>query len=481
MSRYRADTQLWPKRRPGRRERDSYADAEPRSFWIANSPAREPAPPLEGVTEAELTIVGGGLTGLWAAVVAKERDPARDIVLLEGERIAFGASGRNGGFISSSLTHGISNGLARVPDEMQMLERLGLENYNAIGVAIKHFGIECDFIDSGSLTVALTPTEENWLADEVEELHAHGHRAEFLGTEAVRAQVNSPTYRTGLWHRSGEGTIDPVKLCLGLRRVAVELGVRIHEHTRVTSIERTRRGVDLVAGAGTVQSRGAVLATAAFPGLVKAIRTRIVPVYDYVLITEPLSTGQLSEIGWDQRQGVGDSSNQFHYYRLTADNRILWGGYDAIYNYGNGLGPHLDQRDATFARLAQHFFITFPQLEGLRFSHRWGGAIDACSRFSAFYGRAYRGRVTYAVGHTGLGVGASRFAGGVALDLLDHRPTKARSLRYVRRKPLPFPPEPLRWGVIQLTRNRLAAADRHGGKRGVWLRLLDRHGLGFDS
>jgi glycine/D-amino acid oxidase-like deaminating enzyme len=172
-------------------------------------------------------------------------------------------------------------------------------------------------------------------------------------------------------------------------------------------------------------------------------------------------------------------ANRFHYSRTTADGRILWGGFDAIYAYGSGLDN--EQRDRTFADLSGHFFTAFPQLEGVRFSHRWGGAIDTCSRFFAFYGTALDGRVAYTVGHTGLGVGASRFGAGVALDLLAGADTEATRLRAIRAQPFPFPPEPLRWAAIELTRNRLAAADRRGGRRGLWLRTLDRLGLGFDS
>jgi glycine/D-amino acid oxidase-like deaminating enzyme len=157
--------------------------------------------------------------------------------------------------------------------------------------------------------------------------------------------------------------------------------------------------------------------------------------------------------------------NQFHYYRLTSDDRILWGGYDAVYNFRNGLGPHLDQRPETFEVLARNFFATFPQLEGIRFTHRWGGAIDTCSRFCMTFGKALGGKVVYVVGFTGLGVGASRFGARAALDLA---------------KPLPFPPEPVRWAGITLTRKELARADRTG-KRGLWLSALDRVGLGFDS
>ena len=232
---------------------------------------------------------------------------------------------------------------------------------------------------------------------------------------------------------------------------------------------------------GRVRARRAVLATSAFPPLVRAIRRYVVPVWDYVLVTEPLSGAQREAIGWKRRQGLADLANQFHYYRLTSDDRILWGGYDAIYNFRNAMGPHLDERPATFELLAGQFFETFPQLEGLRFTHRWGGAIDTCSRFSVMFGKALRGRAVYCVGYTGLGVGASRFGAQVALDLADGRETERTRLKMVRSKPLPFPPEPLRWGAITLTRRALAKADRQEGRRGLWLRTLDRFGLGFDS
>jgi glycine/D-amino acid oxidase-like deaminating enzyme len=232
---------------------------------------------------------------------------------------------------------------------------------------------------------------------------------------------------------------------------------------------------------GVVQARLVLLATSAYPPLLRAIRRYIAPVYDYALMTEPLGPAQREAIGWRGRQGLGDMGNQFHYYRMTADDRILWGGYDAVYRYGGPVGPALDDHEPSFAMLSQHFFTTFPQLEGIRFSHKWGGAIDTCSRFSVFFGKALDGRVAYALGYTGLGVGATRFGARVGLDLLDGRVSDVSQVSMVRHRPLPFPPEPLRSGVIQLTRNRLAAADRNGGRRGLWLSALDRMGLGFDS
>jgi glycine/D-amino acid oxidase-like deaminating enzyme len=230
-----------------------------------------------------------------------------------------------------------------------------------------------------------------------------------------------------------------------------------------------------------VRAARAALATNAFPGLLRRMRPYTVPVYDYVLVTEPLTAERLASIGWRNRQGIGDVTNQFHYYRLTADNRILWGGYDAIYHWRNGLRDDLDQRPATFEKLARHFFATFPQLEGVRFTHSWGGAIDTSTRFFAFQRGALGGRVAYSIGYTGLGVGASRFGARVMLDLLDGRDSEPLRLRAVRSRPLPFPPEPVRWAGIQLTRRALARADEREGHRGPWLRLLDRLGMGFDS
>jgi len=211
-----------------------------------------------------------------------------------------------------------------------------------------------------------------------------------------------------------------------------------------------------------------------------------VPVYDYALMTEPLSAAQLSTVGWRNRQGLADVGRQFHYYRLTSGTRdggprILFGGYDAVYHFGNRMTPALEQRAKTFTTLARHFFATFPQLADVRFTHSWGGVIDTCSRFSAFFGTAYGGRLAYAAGYTGLGVGATRFGARVMLDLLSGSETPLTRLRYVRSKPLPFPPEPLRSVGINLTRWSMARADANEGRPNLWLRTLDRFGLGFDS
>lgn len=462
----------WPAR--------ALADAEPAVFWL-DDPARPvPLPPLRGATEGDLVVVGGGYTGLWAALRAKERDPGRDVVLLEAGVCGDQASGRNGGFASTSLTHGFGNGEARWPEELAQLDRLGAENLRAIGETVTRHGIDCRWEESGELLVATADHELEELSGLATAMRTAGHDVRLLDAAETQAEVASPTYRGALSDSHGTVLVEPARLAWGLRDACLALGVRIHEGTAVTGLERDGAGVAVLTGQGRVRAGRVVLATNAFPSLLRRLRLMTVPVYDYVLMTEPLSAVQKASVGWAHRQGVGDAANLFHYYRLTRDDRILWGGYDAVYRFGSRIDPRLEQ-GPTHATLAAHFFTTFPQLEGLRFSHRWAGVIDTCTRFTAFFGTAYDGRVGYALGYTGLGVAATRFGADVVLDLVDGEDTERTRLRMVRERPMPFPPEPLRYAGVQLTRWSLTRADVRDGRRNLWLRALDRAGLGFDS
>jgi len=463
------------------------ADSEQKVFWLDSPAAPAPLTPLEGEASCELAIVGGGFTGLWAALQAA---PDREVILLEGDRCGWGASGRNGGFAEASLTHGLENGLSRWPDEIDELERIGAENFAAMRATLSERGIDAAWEEPGVIDVATRPHEVPELAEAAEAAREHGEEVTLLDRDAVRAEVDSPTYLGGLWNHSGGALVDPARLAWGLRDAALSDGVRIHEHTRVTRLQRESDGVLLETEGGRVRARRVLLATNAYKPLIRSIRRYVVPVYDYVLVTEPLSDEQRRAVRWQRGQGVADSGNRFHYYRLTPPGggpgdaeggRILWGGYEAIYHFRNGMRPELEDHAPTFELLAGNFAATFPQLEGIRFTHRWAGAIDTCSRFCVTFGQALGGRVAYAVGYTGLGVVASRFGARVALDLLHGRDSELTRLQMVRSRPIPFPPEPLRYAAIQVTRSGLARADERGGRRGPWLRLLDRVGAGFNS
>jgi glycine/D-amino acid oxidase-like deaminating enzyme len=338
------------------------------------------------------------------------------------------------------------------------------------------FRRNADWERTGVFGVATEPHQVPWLEED-----ADGERAVFLDAAAMRAEVASPTYLGGVLRPRDGALVDPARLADALADACAQAGVELLEQTPVLGIERSGAGVAARTAAGTVTAGRVVLATNAFPTLLNRLRLFTVPVYDYVLMTEPLSAADRAAIGWVGRQGIGDSANQFHYYRLTDDGRILFGGYDAIYHYGGRIRPEYEERPETFRKLAAHFQITFPQLEHVRFTHRWAGAIDTCSRFCAFFGTAWGGRVAYALGFTGLGVGATHYAADVLLDLLDGLETRRTTNDMVRSTPLPFPPEPATWPAVQTTRFFLDRADHREGRRGAFLRTLDAVGLGFDS
>lgn len=460
------------------------ADAAPRPFWLDNADAPAPAAPLTGRTRADLAVVGAGFSGLWTALLAKERAPETDVVVLEARKPVWAASGRNGGFCEASLTHGLANGISRWPDEIALLEQLGLANLDEIEAAVDRYAIDCSFRRTGVFDVA---TEEWQLADLTEDVRAGerlGQNKQLLDESEIRGEVASPTYVGAVFTPNRAATVDPARLGWGLRDACQRLGVRFYDHSPVAAIEPGPAAITLRTRSGAVTAKSVAWAGGPYGGPMRTIRHYIAPVYDYALVTEPLTASQRASIGWRGEQGLSDAANQFHYYRLTPDGRILWGGYDAIYHFRNRIAASLDQRDATFRLLAEHFLETFPQLRGIRFTHSWGGVIDTCTRFCAFFGTRYHGRLAYAAGYTGLGVGATRFGANVMLDSLKIGGTDdgvRAGLEMVRRKPLPFPPEPLRYVGIELTRRAIASADRDQGRRNAWLKTLDRLGLGFDS
>ncbi len=444
-----------------------------RPLWLDSPDRPDPHPAVSGDTTADLVVVGGGFAGLWTALRAVERDPGRSVLLLEADRIAEHATGRNGGFCEATLTHGEANGRRRWPQEYDALHRLGIENLDRIEETVARYGIDCGFARGGTLAVATRPHEI---------AHLDPEEPGFLDADQVRKVLDSPTFLAGRREGPEEcAVVDPARLAWGLARAAEEQGVRIAERTPVTALGKDGGGgLRLESPGGVVLARQVALATNVFKPLLRRLRMTTVPVYDYVLATEPLTEDQLAALRWDPAMGVADSGNQFHYYRVTPDRRILWGGYDAIYHFGRSIEPEHEEREATYSKLAEHFAETFPQLDGIRFTHRWAGVIDTSTRFCASYGTAYGARAAYALGFTGLGVGATRFAADVMLDLLAGEETERTRLAMVRRPALPFPPEPVAWAGIEATRWSLNREDETG-RRNLWLRTLDKLGLGFDS
>lgn len=474
-------------------------------YWTDSPDKPDTHESLTTDTTTDLLVVGGGYTGLWTALRAKEREPERDVVLVEGHECGWAASGRNGGFVSTSLTHGRANGERHVPDEVDRLDELGLENLKAIQDTLEKYNIDCDFEWNGTMTVAI---EDRHVEELRTEHRAHPEGTTFFDQSEIQAEIASPLYRAGLWHHNESALVDPARLVWGLKEACIQKGIRIYENTPISKVQKVGSGSSarVVATVGrleeiptaskaaarssehppVVTAKNVALSTNVFQSLIPGTKLFTVPVYDYALMTEPLTEEQAEAIRWKGRQGLDDPDTRFHYYRVTPDRetgrpRILFGGYDAVYTYGRKVSTEYNHRDETYRRLAAHFLATFPQLEGIRFTHQWGGAIDTCSRFFSFFDKGHGGLSARAAGFTGLGVGAARFAADVLLDLLSGEETELTRLKMVKKRPLPFPPEPLAWAGIEFTKREMVRAERRGGKKGLWLKATEALGMGFDS
>src|ERR1700755_3316288 len=221
-------------------------------------------PKATGSIICDLLVVGGGYTGLWTALHAAQRNPDQRIVLIEANRIGWAASGRNGGFVDASLTHGLANGKSRWPKEIDKLEALGRDNLNGMQADIEGLALDVDWERTGMLTVATEPHQVSWLQEA-----ADGGEGRFLGKGEVRHEVSSPTYLAGLSSPDTTAIVHPAKLAVELARACEQTGVRVFERTEVTSIETSGPDLRFAAGAGTITATRAVLATNVFPSLVK--------------------------------------------------------------------------------------------------------------------------------------------------------------------------------------------------------------------
>lgn len=446
-------------------------------FWLDRPDAPDLRPPLETATRCDLLIVGGGFTGLWAGIQAKEQNPGLDVVLIEADKVAHGASGRPGGGVSTSVMHGLSNAARIFPRDIRELERLGHDNMRGFLDTVTRHGIDCHAEWGGELTVAVDPAHVPALSAE-HRLHLeHGHDSTLLDREGVRAEIASPRYFGGIWSKDVSGTVHPALLAWGLKRAALALGVRLHEGTRLVRLADDGAALTAETSTGAkVKAPKVLLATNAFAEGDRRIRRRVVAVRDRVLATEPLGEAQMQAIGWRRRQGVYDTRTQMNYMRLTKDNRIVFGGRLA-YAYGGAIAPAVDRQVDTYVPLAAAFFATFPQLAGVRFTHAWSGPIDLTTRMAVHFQRYHGGKAVYAGGYSGFGVSASRFGARIGLDILDGSKLPESRLDFATSMPTIVPPEPLRWLGAEITMYALDTADDRGGWRRPWLNMVSK--LGF--
>lgn len=450
-------------------------------FWLSRLPARA-VTPLTGKVETSVAVVGAGLTGLWTALFLKDLDPTLDVAVVEQGIAAWGASGRNAGMLSETVDHSHSLavqhfGLA----EATRLAKIGEANVAEMIRFLAERKIDCDYEASGRFTVALTEGH-------VEEGRRNVELARSLGLstfrelsgEEVRAEVHSPLY-LGAVAVQGGGILDPAKLTDGLRREAERLGVRVYERTVVNGLDRQGAGVVVRTDQGELRAERAVLATSAYTHhLLPNLTWRFIPLYDYILVSEPLTPAQWETIGWKGRQGITDGRAFFNYYRPTAEGRILWGTSEATYYSGNRVDPSCDHSPRHYESLKASWARHFPALANLEWPYAWGGAICSTTRLTPFFGHALDQRVVYGLGFTGHGLGSTRIAGRILAHLATGKKSDLLDLQLVTKPPFPYPPEPFRTWAVNAVTGDLRQVDQ-GKRPSMLLRMLDRLGLGFSS
>lgn len=445
-------------------------------FWIDDAEVGTSEPALAEDIKTNLLIVGGGFTGLWAAIQAKEQNPERDIVIIEAGHVAIGASGRPGAIVSTSVMHGLSNAIRVFPNELEELERLGHENMDGFMAAIERYKIDCDFEFGGELTVGVGDDADEILDEEFELNRDHGHDVERLDADAIKAQINSPIFTGAVWSKKRSGTLHPGKLAKGLKAAALSLGIRLFENTPLLQATDKSDSVLVKVPSGSISATKVILATNAFAAGHKRIKSRVALVRDRLLATEPLSEDQLAKVGWGNRQGIYDTRTQMNYMRLTADNRIIFGGRLG-YHFAGDPDPSADKTREPYVRLAEAFHRTFPQLGDIAFSHAWSGPIGLTNRMAVHFQHYFGGKMIYAGGYSGFGVSASRFGARIGLALIDKQSLPETKLEFARTEPGWIPPEPFRWLGAQITLYAMDTMDEKGGWRRSWIRFVEK--LGF--
>ncbi|MBC7999353.1 MAG: FAD-dependent oxidoreductase [Leptolyngbya sp.] len=443
-------------------------------YWLATRQNYTPAASLSGQVDADYVIVGGGFTGLWTALFLKQLEPQAHVVVVESSVSGYGASGRNAGIISSSIDHSHALAITHFgKPEAERLAKIGLQNISEL----ENFADNCDFERTGQLQVALKPAHLDYCHHNVEvaeQLNIAGYRV--LGQDEMQAEVNSPLYIGGLFVPGG-GVLNPIKLVDKIVSSMSSLGVQLYEKTRVLKIEDGR----ITCENGSINARKIVMATDAYTHhLLPQLLWRFIPLYDYILVSDPLSAEQKDAIRWHHRQGLVDLRTFFNYYRLTSDDRILWGTSEAVYYPPNKVDASCDHSEHHYTTLRESFKKHFPHLGNVDFPYGWGGPIASTTRLTPFFGKLMNDNVIYGLGYTGHGIGTTRVAGKILAHMAASKDSDLLSLKMVTDKPFPYPPEPIRGMSVNAVTHSLQKVDA-GENPNILLKMLDMMGIGFSS
>jgi gamma-glutamylputrescine oxidase len=410
-----------------------------RSYWARSQPPQNP--PLTDDIAVDVAVLGGGFTGLSAAYYIRSISPQKSVVILEAKGCGNGASGRNGAMVLTMTEDRYMN-FSSDPAMDKKIYDLTAENIGRLAKLSAAVSIDCELETNGALQVLETPDDIKAAKAYVEKARSLGMPVEFWDKQRLVGAIGTGVYEAAFFDPHG-GQIHPMKLVHAFKAAAENAGARIYENTVVVNVEEGRENVLQTAGGLTVKAKSVVLATNAFTSRLGFFRNAIVPVHEYVAVTQPFSEQQLAEIGWRERVPFNDNRTEVFYLGLTQDRRIHIGGGRPSYFFNNGAagdaGTHFEQLRRELARI-------YPRLAGVEFETGWDGVVDWSLDESPSVGCTGRYKnIFYGLGYSGHGVNLTSVFGRIIADLeAGHEepwtqyPFVNASLEYV-------PNEPFRW------------------------------------
>jgi glycine/D-amino acid oxidase-like deaminating enzyme len=446
-------------------------------FWWETEPV-VPGPPLEGTERADVCIVGGGYTGMWTAYFLKRADPSLDIAIVERSWAGSGASGHNDGYAMTLLDMSHHHLVERHgPERARAAHEAVASSVIEIGEFCSEHGIDADYERNGLASLAFNDGQMWRLQRDLEAARSMGaDDFTLLEGEEARSVIGSPVLK-GLLREGRSALLNPHKLVRGLARTIEEMGVRIFERSPATEVSSGRVATEL----GAVEAERIVVATNAYQHTLPQFRGKVVPIWSYAMVTEPLSDEQLGRVEWPGREGFEDKRNFITIGRFAADNRVIFGGRLAPYFYGSDMDTRHMRNEHVFEQLRGAWREFFPMWGDVRFTHAYGGCVAITGTFLPYVGSVGDG-IWYGYGYNGHGVAPSHTVGRTLCDLVLERDTEHTGLVFVNQANEPrVPPEPLRFLGTRLTMALLERQDRRmdrGGGVGemdpILLRVVNR-------
>ena len=436
----------------------SNEEFQSKSYWMKTR-SYTPGDALREDIDVDVAIIGGGFTGLSTAYHLKKTEPAMRIAILESEVIGFGASGRNGGFnmtlfgLTLSIT-ALRFGKTKAREAHHYMERA----VDLLRDLVHELKLDCEYEHPGFLRVATSEKYRKRILHEVELAHKLGLEGiEWLEKDRTQEEVKSPLY-LGAWWEPRCGILNPAKLAWSWAETIRPMGIEIYERTPVMEVSRGPHKIALSTAGGKIHAGKVVFATNAWSHFFPGLKRKQIPVWTHIVITEPLTGEQCRAIGWQNRQGIEDARNLVHYYRLTADNRIVMGGRDVSLSKGNEMNR--DHNEEIFEELRNDVREIFPPLRDIKFSDAWGGPVSVPIDMAPAIGYLGDKRAIYSLGCVGHGVSLTHLNGQTVRDLVLERQTDLSDVFFVNRTTIPWPPEPLRALTIKAILGYMHIEDR---------------------